>query len=253
MNAFFKPHFFTREFVQRSEWRWWTGLLAGIAILIVPMLIGAAIIAVFLIRENSVTDLANHVKPILNPIGLAIAVIISQILTIIFTIGFARYKTSSWQSKLYLTGIAKLRQSVLAITATALLIIVAVSVWEYFFQTALENDGDAIKGLLHSPTTQFAAIILAVVGAPFSEEMLFRGFLLPNLAKTPIGFLGAAVLTSLVWAAIHWYSWQGAAEIFMIGMAFSYLLWRTGSIIPSIILHMLFNAGFIAINFAKAT
>lgn len=253
MNAFIKDNFFKREFVEKSEWRWWTGLLAGAAILFIPILTAAVIIAASILSQNSLADIAAHRTPNMSLNTLTVAIIVSQIPTIVLAIGFTRYKTSSWQSKLYITGFERLRGTLLPIIAVTVLIIVFTVIWEYLFSSTLVNDGDSIKGLLHSPETKFAAIVLAIIGAPVSEELLFRGFLLPPLSKTRFGFWGAALFTSLVWAAIHMYSWQGAAEIFMIGMAFSYLLWRTGSIIPSILLHTLFNTAFIAVEFATKT
>lgn len=249
MNAFFKNNFLRSEFSQKSQWRWWTGLLAGAGTMIIPMLIGAIIVAAFIFSQNSMADIAAKKITNISLTGMTLAVIISQILTILLAIAFTRYTTPAWQSSLYLTGFSKLRESLIPIIAVAVLIVIGTVIWEYIFASALDNDANSLKNLLQAPETKFAAIILAVVGAPFSEEILFRGFLLPPLAKTRFGFLGASLFTSLVWAAIHGYSWQGAAEIFMVGLAFSYLLWRTGSIIPSIILHALFNLAAVAVNF----
>ena len=253
MSKSFSERFLTREFEQRSDWRWWTAVLAGAAALFLPMIIAALIILVFAISGASMADFGSGTRPKLTPAALSMVLIVSQILTIIFTFGFARYKTVLWQSKLYITGLNKLRDAFVPILAIAVLIIFGTVFWEYFFQSTLENDGNSLKELLLSPNTQFAAIIAAVVGAPVAEEMLFRGFLLPPLAKTRLGFIGAAIITSLCWAVIHGYSWQGAVEIFFIGLGFSYLLWRTGSILSSILLHMLFNAVFVGITLFTAT
>src|SRR5689334_6957054 len=59
-------------------------------------------------------------------------------------------------------------------------------------------------------------VILAVgVAAPLNEEFLFRGFLLRGWAASRLGAVGAVVLTSAIWAAIHvQYDWIEVAEIF---------------------------------------
>ena len=81
------------------------------------------------------------------------------------------------------------------------------------------------------------------VGAPLAEELLFRGFLLSALAQTRLRFWGAAVATSALWTALHWdYSAVGIAEVFTIGIFFSWLLWRTGSLRVPIFCHALYNS-----------
>ncbi len=84
--------------------------------------------------------------------------------------------------------------------------------------------------------------LVVVVGAPLSEEILFRGFLLPALARSQLGFMGAAFVSSMAWAALHWdYSTSGLIEIFLIGVYFSGLLWITGSLWVGIICHGAYN------------
>jgi membrane protease YdiL (CAAX protease family) len=86
------------------------------------------------------------------------------------------------------------------------------------------------------------ALLVVGVGAPLSEELLFRGFLLSALAGSRLGFFGAAVLTSALWTALHaGYSAAGILEVFMIGLFFSWLLWRTGSLRVPIFCHALYN------------
>jgi membrane protease YdiL (CAAX protease family) len=81
----------------------------------------------------------------------------------------------------------------------------------------------------------------ALIIAPLSEELLFRGLLLASLTRT-LGFWGASVVTSLLWTAVH-----GPRPIFFYPMAFgwglffSWLLWRTGSLRVTILCHGLMN------------
>jgi membrane protease YdiL (CAAX protease family) len=89
------------------------------------------------------------------------------------------------------------------------------------------------------------ALALAVVGlgAPLSEELLFRGFLLSALARSRLGFGRAALVTTSLWTALHaGYSLAGILEVFTIGLFFCWLLWRTGSLRVPIVCHALYNA-----------
>jgi len=88
-------------------------------------------------------------------------------------------------------------------------------------------------------------IILPVIclGAPVSEELLFRGFIFSGLAKTRLGFSGTAILTTVLWTALHaGYSAFGLVEVLAIGLYFSWLLIRTGSLWVTIVCHSLYNS-----------
>jgi len=81
-----------------------------------------------------------------------------------------------------------------------------------------------------------------VVGAPVSEEILFRGFLLSALAQSRLGFFGAAMVTTLAWTVLHaGYSGIGLIEVFLAGLLFSWLLWRTGSLWVPLVCHGIYN------------
>jgi uncharacterized protein len=87
----------------------------------------------------------------------------------------------------------------------------------------------------------WAFALLVVVIAPVEEELLFRGFLQSALAKSRLGFWGAAVVTTGLWMALHEYSIAGLAKVFVLGLVFSWLLWRTGSLRVTIFGHALNN------------
>ena len=87
------------------------------------------------------------------------------------------------------------------------------------------------------------ALLVVGIGAPLSEELLFRGFLLSALARSRLGFWGGAIITTTWWTALHaGYTTVGIAEVFLIGLFFSWLLWRTGSLRVPIFCHALYNS-----------
>jgi len=92
------------------------------------------------------------------------------------------------------------------------------------------------------PSVLWLFALIVGLGAPLSEELLFRGFLLPALAQTRVGFPGAAILSSAGWTALHWgYSASGMLEVFIIGLFLSVVLWRSGSIWATIFCHGIYN------------
>lgn len=91
-------------------------------------------------------------------------------------------------------------------------------------------------------STATLLIVLAVVLAPLAEEFVFRGFLYGAFRKTRLGVVGAAVVLSAAWAALHWgYSSQNIIALFGLGLLFAYIVWRTGSVLPAIFGHAVNN------------
>jgi CAAX protease family protein len=84
--------------------------------------------------------------------------------------------------------------------------------------------------------------VAIVVMAPLGEEIAFRGFLFRGLAASRIGIHGTLVLTSAAWALMHvQYDAFILLMIFGIGLLLGWLRWASGSVLLTIILHMLAN------------
>jgi uncharacterized protein len=93
------------------------------------------------------------------------------------------------------------------------------------------------------------ALFLGAVIAPISEETFFRGFLFAALRKD-YPFWIAAGSSALVFAAGHMV--PGAIlPLWVLGFLFAWLRERTGSIWPSIAMHMLNNGLYFAARFAE--
>ena len=101
------------------------------------------------------------------------------------------------------------------------------------------NDQLLLQQSKVAPLTTYATLLASVVVAPFCEEVFFRGFLFPGLCRgMPVGW--AIFLSSLLFALAH--ADPGSfAVLFIIGIALAILRWRTRSIWPAILLHMLNN------------
>ena len=92
------------------------------------------------------------------------------------------------------------------------------------------------------------ALFLAAVVAPIAEETFFRGFLFAGLRKNYPFWIAAAGSAS-IFAAGHMV--PGAIlPLFVLGFLFAWLRERTGSLWPSIAMHMLNNALYFASRFA---
>ena len=79
---------------------------------------------------------------------------------------------------------------------------------------------------------KLGAVLLAVVWAPVSEEIMFRGLLFPGLSAW-LRWLPGVLLSAFVFAVIHPQGWAGVPAIMALAGSFSVLrLWRQSLIAP---------------------
>ena len=84
--------------------------------------------------------------------------------------------------------------------------------------------------------------IALVIAAPLAEELVFRGFMYRGLAASRVGVVGAIVIPSAVWAAMHvQYELFFMAHIFLIGLVFGWWRWKSGSTNLTLIMHGMIN------------
>ncbi len=84
------------------------------------------------------------------------------------------------------------------------------------------------------------AFIMLVVIAPIAEELLFRGYLFGKLRKyAPLWI--AILITSLLFAVVH-FAWNVGFDVFALSIVLCLLRVVSGSLWPSILLHMMKNS-----------
>lgn len=129
---------------------------------------------------------------------------------------------------------------------TAALALISLFSYSLFYDDMMRDLRVFQKIMVDTPT--IVPMLALIIGAPISEEILFRGYLLNRLAHTRLGFAGAAVLATLGWTLLHFgYSAIGLFEVFAAGLLFSWALWRTGSLWVPIVFHAIYNAVVFAI------
>ena len=92
-----------------------------------------------------------------------------------------------------------------------------------------------------APLLASALRVLAVAMlGPIAEELIFRGYLLGRLQR--FGPAIAILVTATVWTALHYfYPLPVLAVILMDGILLGLARWKTGSVVPPIIMHALYN------------
>ncbi len=97
-------------------------------------------------------------------------------------------------------------------------------------------------------TTTGGAYLMAVVGTtfgPLMEELFFRGFLYPALARR-VGVATSLVITALLFAGLHGaqlaYSWSPLLLLFIVGFVLTLIRAVTGSVAAGFLVHAFYNA-----------
>lgn len=85
-------------------------------------------------------------------------------------------------------------------------------------------------------------VIAFCIGAPITEEFFVRGFLYRGWSESFLRPVGAVVLSSLVWTAMHLqYNLYFLGEVFSIGLLLGYLRYRGNSTWLTVVIHALNN------------
>lgn len=112
-----------------------------------------------------------------------------------------------------------------------------------------------MERLMESPGSFIQIAIIAVTLAPLFEELFFRGFLQPLVSRslgTAAGILITAAFFGLLHAPEYAWAWQYAFAVAVAGAVFGWIRARSGSIIPSTVMHSCYNAVFVvAVVFQK--
>ena len=233
-------------YVARTPWSWWSAIGMGFVVLIaattlsIPIAIGAMTIGTPDLGKVFGDPKAVRVA-FEAPVVMAATMLGWQVAIVLFTLLIARWYGGLRREVLALETFPHWQTIVLAIIGGMLLTLPFDILGLTYFKDTVKADTSSFIPMVKSQWWPFFALTITI-GAPLSEEILFRGFLQSALAKTGIGFIGATLLTAVGWTALHvQYSWFGLAQVFVIGLYFSWLLWRSGTLWLPIIVHAVYN------------
>ena len=223
----------------RTNWPAWAVLPAGLLIFGLAAALGAV--------GSIVMAIVLSPDAALVPAELPHSVIMAglyaqQITTIVFTILFAGFFASNRAETLALRA-PRGGWGVLVLSLIPLFGLTGVwtALLMWLRPDVVIGDLRLFSDLLQGKLAIFALVAIGI-GAPLSEELLFRGFLFSGLAKSRLGLVGTSILTAFFWTMLHvGYSIFGLIEVFAIGLYFSWLLVRTGSLWAPMFCHAVYN------------
>jgi len=111
--------------------------------------------------------------------------------------------------------------------------------------------GRTLMPLLHASASAWLVTLAQVFFSPISEEILFRGFVLPRLSER-LPFWEANAIQAILFTAMHWPNWLWvngfqawiivtSVSIFILALFLGWMLRRTNSIWPPIVVHIINN------------
>ena len=101
-----------------------------------------------------------------------------------------------------------------------------------------------LENMFNSRAAAYGIGVFAIAIAPFMEELVFRGVLF-GIFESQVGLRFAIVVTALLFGGLHvpeyWGAWNHMLLIFFVGLVFSLARGRSGSLAPSVFLHVGYN------------
>jgi len=148
---------------------------------------------------------------------------------VLFNIGFMKGKEEFKDFNFGIKGfrlLKGLKYAGFSYLVTILVAMVSISVMIYF--GIPQEEQQVVKWMTDLPLDRFwIAIPVAVLFAPVVEEFVFRWFFFEKLFKKRMGFIAGAILSSLIFAFIH-FNIQAFLMILWIGMFNCYLIDKKG-------------------------
>ena len=101
---------------------------------------------------------------------------------------------------------------------------------------------EAMFDIANEPLLFLLVFPSIAIGAPLAEELIFRGQLFAALSQTRLGVSGTTLVTSGTWALLHASEpWLSIGLIFVMGLAFGWMMYRFGSLWVPIVCHGAWN------------
>jgi membrane protease YdiL (CAAX protease family) len=106
------------------------------------------------------------------------------------------------------------------------------------------STGEApLESFISWPSGMLAFATIGVI-APLAEELFFRGYLFRVVL--PLGRIAACAITLALFVALHlaqsWGNWGGVLAVALTGTVLTWLRAASGSLLPSALAHVLYNA-----------
>lgn len=226
---------------RRRVWRFWGTLLWGLFIFAAMFAGQAAAIGYFILRHDGPVDKDALAAIVGSGVTLGLSVM-TGLPAVLVALWFAiRFTATPFTDYLALR-----RPSWKHVLLGAIGLAAIVGGWDLMSRATGRDVApgfmvDVVRSALDGGTL-WLLVVAFCVAAPITEELFARGFLYRGWSETALGTVGAILLSSALWTAVHvQYDWYFFGEVFAIGVWLGFLRYRFGSIWVTIIVHGLNN------------
>jgi membrane protease YdiL (CAAX protease family) len=222
-------------------WKFWGTALWGLFIFAAMFVGQIAVVAWFVLQREGPINVAAAVHVVGGGLTISLSVIMG--LPAVLAALWIAIRISRTPFGDYL-ALRRPSWTDLAIGVVALFVLVMG--WDLLSRAAGREIAPGFMGeVLKSARADGALWLLVIaftIAAPVSEEFFARGFLYRGWSESFLGPVGAILLSSLVWTALHLqYDWFFFGEVFSIGLLLGYLRYRFDSTWLTVIVHGLNN------------
>lgn len=116
------------------------------------------------------------------------------------------------------------------------------------------KDNAPIQEIFRNPKTAILVMAMAVLVAPLFEETVFRGYLYPLFAKS-FGIAPGILITGILFGLLHGsqlgWSWGIVSLLILVGIVFTFVRARTGTVFSSFLLHLGYNSAIAVVTIAS--
>lgn len=210
----------------------WGSLIAAIYVLV------SGSVSMLLVLDQTVDP--ARAGTVMDGTDVALVVLAGAAALLLATLMVARLRTRMPRSRYLALRALPIRTSLYWLGLTLLLLLASD-----LLTLALERPlvPEFVRRIQATTDARLLLWLAIVIAAPLSEEVFFRGFLLPGLARAPGGPVAAVVVTALVWAGIHLqYDLYYMSQVFVLGLVLGTARLHTGTLLLPILLHALVNA-----------
>lgn len=133
---------------------------------------------------------------------------------------------------------------VVAIGVCPAILDLTVHIWQAIRPLQSLEPHATLQALHDESTSMVTAVLLwtgAAVVAPVAEELFFRGLLQTTLVSVLRSRVLAVVVTAALFGLVHWAQFYTIPALFVLGLLLGYAYEKTGSLLPAILIHSLFN------------
>jgi membrane protease YdiL (CAAX protease family) len=231
------------EEVKRPTWGFWAtvgfGFVIGIAATIVQTIIIFAFIAAKLVGQPELFSFESIREIAMNGLVISIATIVSSVICVGLILVFIKMRQGAHIPR-YL-GLSKLSWKMALILLVISVVFIVLSSVAGSLLNIPDVPGfqvDLYRTSVWPPLLWIAVIFFA----PVFEEAFFRGFLFEGFRRARTGIVGAIIITSLTWSLLHiQYEPFHMATIFILGLLYGIVRYKTGSLWSTFIMHAFNN------------